>query len=154
MKRSVFILSGTAILALVLSCASPEERMKKTVLKLANAIEKKSLLGIEKHISANYQDEYGFGKREVLSVFKYAFDTYKEITVSVKNVTSEFNEDITESTVSFETTTLLRLPGDRGWEKVEAHIELSVEKRETGWLIMSARGDEIDPVPAKTSDLP
>jgi len=141
-RRLAVFLFGAAISLLSLSCSSPQQRVKKVVLGLERAIEDRNLLKLADYLSPTYKDPYGQGRAETLGYFKWAFEQFDGIDLSLGPFDPKIAEDGQTASLAFNVTVRVKERNSKKVEDQDVHVTLNLRKEDGHWRVISAYPDE------------
>jgi hypothetical protein len=84
-KTVLIIMAAVAVFILIkYLLVSDEERIKKVIYKGKAAIEQEDFEGALKHVSRDYQDDYGMNKMAIAALLKRLYAQFDDITIYVE----------------------------------------------------------------------
>ncbi len=137
------IISLLSLLSLSLSCSSPPDRatqVKQRLQTIEEAIEEKDLEKLKEQISAEFQDQRGYRRQELLSLLQLHFLKQRSLHIltQLKELRFEAGEAQVELSVAVAGT---GLPGLEALSQVKADIlvmTLNLRKEEDSWRLIRA----------------
>lgn len=141
--KTALVLVVVGMGAVALRCSSPQQEVKKAVLKLAAAVEDKDLLALAEGIASDYSDRYGNDRSGVLASMRMVFQQYESIVVLVEASEPQIDEAGQNGSVACKVAVRAKTPtGEIGEDSLRATLKLRKEGRR--WLLTEG---QVDPVP-------
>jgi ketosteroid isomerase-like protein len=92
-KTVLIIMAAVACFILIkYLIVSDEARIKRVIYQGKTAIEKEDFEGALKHVSRDYQDDYGLNKMATAAILKRLYAQFDEITIHVEEIAIEIRE--------------------------------------------------------------
>ena len=153
MKRNHLIAIAAALLLLIpvisrtLFRPSDETKIRRILQEMERSAEKKELFKLLSYVAADYQDDMGFNKAELLRLGNEIFKTYSNITVRITDLSVAVGEK--EATVRLLAVATAVRSGEEAEENLftergSDRFIVTFRKEGHGWKI---RKTEIPPPP-------
>ena len=145
-KTVLIIMAAVAVFLLIkYLIVSDEERIKKVIYKGKAAVEQEDFEGALKHVSRDYQDDYGMNKMAIAAILKRLYAQFDDITIYVEWMEVEILEPGLGQAALL-TWVTVKWGGETGYivgsDKTPNRVVFTLAKEGNDWRIVKTEGVE------------